>query len=117
MKSLKIFPILLAATLLPMIGITQKAKAQEVSENYWGNSLDIGWYCRNIGADNAVLVSNDVFGWRCQAGDNIINISIEQVCNLTYGSPYPIGYGMFDNPSSWFCGTPKQSAEFVKNSD
>jgi hypothetical protein len=117
MKKLKILPILVSTTLLAVSANVPEVKAQSTSENAWGKSIDLGWYCTQKypqpGATvSAVLVNNNVTGWKCRVTYGYLSadygIDISDACQAIYGT-HTHGYGRFTQPYSWFCDTPKRN--------
>jgi hypothetical protein len=72
--------------------------------------VDITGWCRryyNSGAFNAVVVTYNVYGWRCQYGSDVgtrLNVDMNAACAYTWpGRPGSARFTNFNNPYSWYC--------------
>lgn len=69
----------------------------------------VGW-CRwyyNSPYFNAVVVANNVYGWRCQYGTDQgtrLNVDMNGACHFTHSaSPGSATFTNYSNPYSWYC--------------
>ena len=72
--------------------------------------VDITGWCRkyyNSQAFNAVVIANNVYGWRCQYGSDYgtrLNVDMNAACAFTYPAhPGWATYSNYNNPYSWIC--------------
>lgn len=74
-----------------------------------GGGVDITYWCRSYYGSsyfNAVLVANNVYGWRCQYGTDTgtrLNVDMNNVCAVEYGAPGTARFTNYTNPYSWYC--------------
>ena len=50
----------------------------------------------------AVLVANNVYGWRCSGGGNTYGVNLNLECSRYNGNAYA-GYSNYNDPYSWRC--------------
>lgn len=115
---MKISSIILTTTLL-LLGYGVNEVQAVPTENEWGKGIYFDSYCsQKYPNSKPVLVINNVTGWKCRVENNShstdYGVDVADACLKSYGFRNPHGYGKYSNPYSWFCGEPKQAAEYVK---
>jgi hypothetical protein len=71
--------------------------------------IDINRWCQVIsqGTERAVLISNNVYGWRCQYtwyGLKLYSIDLNAACRYEYNrSNATAHFYNYSNPYSWYC--------------
>ncbi|MFC6082789.1 M48 family metalloprotease [Sphaerisporangium aureirubrum] len=66
--------------------------------------VDFDAYCVSAGADEAVLVADDAYGWRCRIGGEERTFSVTEACRSQYGTRKAIDKIIdFHDSSSWQC--------------
>jgi len=69
--------------------------------------IDLTRYCRHLGFEEAVLLNDNVYGWRCFSSETgFSNISMNAACRLEYpfwAKRVHAKFRHFDNPYSWGC--------------
>lgn len=74
-----------------------------------GGGVDITGWCRsyyNSSAFNAIVVVNNVYGWRCQYGSDTgtrLSVDMNAACAWKYGNPGTARFTNYSNPYSWYC--------------
>ena len=103
MKKLNLGFAGLAAMLLAIFGMVSPAQA---ATNLGGLSVQAA--CSNQWpGTNAVLVANNVYGWKCRTywsgGPVNYNVDLNRECRRAYGSGAYASYLDYNNPYSWRC--------------
>jgi len=71
--------------------------------------INIDAYCKAsyMGTARAILVANNVYGWRCQYtwyGLKIYGIDLNAACRWQYGRSWATShFNNYSNPYSWYC--------------
>lgn len=64
--------------------------------------LDLNSYCQSIGYENALLISDDAGGWRCERAE-LADIDVNRVCRDQYTSSAYADTDNGNDPFSWIC--------------
>ncbi|QKV73984.1 hypothetical protein [Amycolatopsis sp. Hca4] len=74
-----------------------------------GGGVDISGWCQTYYGSpyfHGVVVSNNVYGWRCQYGTDAaarFNVDMNAACARQYGNPGTARFTDYNNPYSWYC--------------
>jgi hypothetical protein len=74
-----------------------------------GGGVDITGWCRqyyNSQYFNAIVVTYNVYGWRCQYGSDTgtrLDVYMNAACARQYGNPGTARFTNYSNPYSWYC--------------
>jgi hypothetical protein len=105
--SVVMFALLLATG--GVLGLASSAAASAPSSpGISGGSVDInGWCASRFGAAwHGELVAPNVYGWRCQYGQDPYGreaVDMAAACRRTYGPQSTTGFTNYSNPYSWYC--------------
>ncbi|MDJ0736997.1 MAG: hypothetical protein QNJ47_23505 [Nostocaceae cyanobacterium] len=98
----------LLTALVPLVTLTSPAFAK-VNRNagrshHGGMGIDLDWYCKkNYGSSEAVKVNNSAYGWRCVKGNQLVGVSMRDVCKAHYGNTAVPGLAARKKAEDWYC--------------
>src|ERR1700733_5607191 len=66
--------------------------------------LNFEGYCMSTGYSGVELFLNNITGWKCVSGPNVVRIDVTAACQRQYGSQATdANYDNYSDPFSWYC--------------